>query len=199
MAAITAPQADAVSAARGEHSLITPLIADPKASEDLDAHIQALPQELQDAILDSTGIFEIPAVVSITKDYKPPVALQLSHKIRAQFAETYYTNAAFSSQPGSGDSSYLQYHLGWMTALSTEHLQAIRVLRFTMIAIPEILQYFCYQCLFQDLMRGGTKQKSNTVFKGCAFSENLWVVVDCTNKEGEVVKSIEGRYTSLGR
>lgn len=68
-----------------------------KRLESLDKKIQALPQELQDLILD----FKIAVnpndegVILVTEDYKPPVGLQLNRKIRASFAAKYYSGAIF--------------------------------------------------------------------------------------------------------
>lgn len=65
--------------------------------EKLSRRIQALPQELQDAILDFTISMDIPGndAIHITKKYKPPLGLQLVRKIRDRFAKQYYSGAIF--------------------------------------------------------------------------------------------------------
>lgn len=61
-------------------------------TEALSRRIQALPQELQDIILDF--VLSVPpnddGVVYISDAYKPPTGLQLNRKIRARFAKAYY-------------------------------------------------------------------------------------------------------------
>lgn len=107
-------------------------------SGELDARIQALPQELQDTILWFTDGFEIPAIVPITKvedrhshshgpgstlrrfsskfyskHHKPPVALQLNRSLRAKFAQEYYSSVTFECHTGClkdlGGSRHWQY------------------------------------------------------------------------------------------
>ena len=81
----------------------TPL-ADPVAtnsveleSETIKARIQALPQELQDTIFEL--VVALPSsddnIVHITATYKPPLALQINQKLRADSATTYYSQSTF--------------------------------------------------------------------------------------------------------
>lgn len=62
-----------------------------------DSRIRALPQELQDIILDYT-IFSQPSlnnIIPITRQYKPPLGLQVNRHTRARFAKAYYGGSIF--------------------------------------------------------------------------------------------------------
>jgi hypothetical protein len=81
-----------------------PPITDSHAGTNLDSRIQALPQELQDAILEHTDAFHILPTTCVTQQYKPPVALQLNRKLRAKFVAEYYSATIFEYQfPPTGD------------------------------------------------------------------------------------------------
>lgn len=64
--------------------------------ESLVNNIQSLCQELQDMIL--SFMCPVPATVHITKDFKPPIALQQNRKLRAKFAQDYYGTSVFKSE-----------------------------------------------------------------------------------------------------
>lgn len=68
-----------------------------QATRILSARIQALPQELQDEILEYALYFQAGGgkVVRIDKDYKPPLGLQISWQTRAKFANAYHSNTIF--------------------------------------------------------------------------------------------------------
>lgn len=115
-----------------------PTASKAEAADTLDSNIQALPQELQDAILDMSDIFGFPATVSICNDYKPPIALQLSHRTRAKFAPEYYRNTVFEYEFGGRDflTSRFPYPITkpvrtwhnallWLRSLRTEHQRMI--------------------------------------------------------------------------
>ncbi|KAK4614091.1 hypothetical protein CLAFUW4_09328 [Fulvia fulva] len=55
--------------------------------------VQALPQDLQDLIYEHTISHEPTRTITITKDYRPPLQLQLHHKLRQDFATRYYSGA----------------------------------------------------------------------------------------------------------
>lgn len=65
--------------------------------EKLNEKIQALPQELQDAMLGFTISVDLPdnEPIRITKKYQPPLGLQLDRKTRDRFANQYYSGAVF--------------------------------------------------------------------------------------------------------
>ncbi|KAK4613918.1 hypothetical protein CLAFUW4_09470 [Fulvia fulva] len=67
----------------------------------LEQRIQALPQELQDVILDFTVAVKSPNVITLTethgKKYKPPLCLQVNRKIRRESEQPYYLRAAVTS------------------------------------------------------------------------------------------------------
>lgn len=60
---------------------------------DLRRRIQALPQELQDSILEALLQYE--KVVYINRDFKTPLALRLCHKTRSQYAPAYFAESQF--------------------------------------------------------------------------------------------------------
>ncbi|KAI5361183.1 hypothetical protein Slin15195_G122960 [Septoria linicola] len=57
----------------------------------LEDQIQALPQELQDEIFAYFMALLPAGVITIDKHYKPPVQLQINHKLRAVAIEKYYS------------------------------------------------------------------------------------------------------------
>lgn len=63
----------------------------PPEPPTLDNRVQALPQELQDSILDLTiGIHDSFCTMAIDGKYKSPLGLQISRATRAKFANHYY-------------------------------------------------------------------------------------------------------------
>lgn len=158
-----------------------PAITESQASEALNARIQALPQELQDAIRERTDAFQIPAFITITdptilkpracgtylpiKSYKPPVALQLNRKLRAEFAKDYYSSITLIFQLKrlqESDFVYTEFQnlRTWITGLSESHRMALRTVRFgishffSVHQLPETILWM-RQCLkkLKDQMR----------------------------------------------
>lgn len=98
----------------------------------LDARIQALPQELQDTILSFTDAFHIPDTQNPRrKRYKPPVALQLNRKLRAKFAQEYYSSVIFE---GFG----LFDLIIWLRSLRDHHKVLVRNLQLTLSPCHEL-------------------------------------------------------------
>lgn len=128
------------------------------ATAELNGRIQALPQELQDAILWLTDGFQVPTIVQITERrphrgcpireemrfnpcYRPPTALQLNTEIRAKFARKYYSTVTFDCFTGN-DSGFLMdpkyalhFPFKWLQSLSTAHRGMIIHLQLTEIVI----------------------------------------------------------------
>ncbi|CZT23452.1 uncharacterized protein RCC_09166 [Ramularia collo-cygni] len=102
---------------------------------DLDARIQNLPQELQDMILGFTEAFETPATIAFTKDYKPPLGLQLNRTMRAEFAKRYYETVVFEMSIFSSSPTYLQQleaFKRWLSVLTSSHQKAQQTVRVTL-------------------------------------------------------------------
>lgn len=107
-------------------------IDNPQSEESLDRSIQALPQELQETIWAFTISFDVPAVVFIKDDFRPPIALQLNGQSRARFAKEYYSGTVFTCKlnlasycdawNGALESCFCR----WLRSLSREHLLMIR-------------------------------------------------------------------------
>lgn len=95
---------------------------------DLDDQIQALPQELQDIILDF--VVATPRVVDIDVRYRPPVGLHICKAIRAKTAKSFYgKQQAFAIGVDTDDYSRL---LGkWLGSLPAEHGVMIEEIRFS--------------------------------------------------------------------
>lgn len=79
----------------------------------LRARVQALPQELQDMIFEGVVSHEFGKII-VREDYKPPVALQLNHKLRSSFALEYYRTALVTHMPWARLEAFL-------TSLSPDH------------------------------------------------------------------------------
>jgi hypothetical protein len=94
----------------------------PDLQDSLDSHIQGLPQELQDTILEFTDAFHVPAYVHIDWSYKPPVALQLNQKWRARFAKTYYSDTTTFAGRLWGHHPRM-----WLSSLENEHSNMVDV------------------------------------------------------------------------
>ncbi|CZT21056.1 uncharacterized protein RCC_06917 [Ramularia collo-cygni] len=96
-------------------------------------NIQGLAQELQDMIF--AYLYEAPAFVTITRNYQPPVALQLSRKIREQFAEDYYSTKTFEfkfiseAESDQYESKFLLAR--WVMHLEVSHREKIKNVQLT--------------------------------------------------------------------
>lgn len=131
---------------------------DIDTSEDisLGTRIQALPQELQDLVISFTDVFHIPIKVTINQfdadrrkevaswrkrsysaRYQPPVALQLNRKLRAKFAQDYYSNVMFECLTESFNDTIgpcsrriaqtgLDHLAFWFASLEDKHKSMIR-------------------------------------------------------------------------
>lgn len=100
---------------------------------ELSRRIQALPQELQDIILDYTISFQ-PAednIVRITSDYKPPLGLQVSWHTRAMFAKAYYSEFIFQAEFSEYSHSYgaAFWPLDWLEKLVMSERDLIHTIR----------------------------------------------------------------------
>ena len=63
----------------------------PPEAPSIEDRIQALPQELQDVILDVTiGLYDPPRTVELDAHYKSPLGLQVNRATRASFVKHYY-------------------------------------------------------------------------------------------------------------
>jgi len=136
-------------------------------------HLQQLPQELQDHILDlilqEDGRFQerikhftrdhaIPqqnpsaAVLKITEDYRSPVALQINRSIRRTFADAIYRQRTVRLEWNELSP--------WLASLATEHVDMLRQVQLNMY--PELRQTraeakkYCDIC-FDMLLRDGVQ------------------------------------------
>lgn len=145
-----------------------------QASDALDLKIQSLPQELQDAVLESLQDVQLLASVLVDASYKPPVALQLNSKMRAEFAKKYYGSTVFEYRvvrygneaflEKSGDKCLLE---AWACSLTPEHqtiLGTVRILRASGMRIMDTVfgdfgklnrdNLGFYACLMRDILHG---------------------------------------------
>lgn len=118
--------------------------ATPPRGDDLDYKIQGLAQELQDMILNYHQDMQLPGTVLISESYKPPVALQLNQKLRAEFAAKYYVETIFESAAAynNDENSMLDYagvsksvpksfFHKWLFSLRKSHLSIVGTVKFT--------------------------------------------------------------------
>lgn len=119
---------------------------DSSSSGLLDGNIQALPQELQDLILEFLEEIQTPDRIILTTHYKPPSALQLNRKRRAEFAKKYYSTTVFeflTCEPLSGAEPYLsvlvpqtgQWHFSliWLRNVDVGHRTILRALCISLL------------------------------------------------------------------
>lgn len=196
------------------------------AAEELDNRIQALPQELQDMIIWSTEGFHIPVAVSINtylgeavyedkdhhyvaycefeNDYKPPLALRLNRKIRAQFANKYFSTILFDyiiedhmelrlKPTRKNPPAYYLSH--WLQSLSPEHKNMIRSLQVTEIeGIQSFYQTYPHHC--SQIVR---YLKRLLVVAGIKDFNRLALVLACIAEGKQPVEKydIEGQLISV--
>lgn len=89
----------------------------------LDDRIQALPQELQDGIVEAFLAVDSSATVKISPNYKPPMQLQVNRRLRSIFAKTYYSNSTFQFKDHVVTSR-------WLLSLEFEHRACIQNIRY---------------------------------------------------------------------
>ena len=129
---------------------------------DLDDQIQALPQELQDIILDF--VVTTSRVVQIDMFYKPPVGLHLSKFLREKTAKSFYgKQQAFAS--GADTDNYARLLGKWLDSLPAEHGLMIEEIRFSWLHWP------VYSCDERSKHRGGLPQALDAYF----MSMNLFL------------------------
>ncbi|KAK4613528.1 hypothetical protein CLAFUW4_09319 [Fulvia fulva] len=87
----------------------------------LEDRIQALPQELQDEILEQTIAIEPDTAIILSPSYRPPLGLHLNRKIRHKFASTYYSTTAFRAQ--ISHISQLPTLNNFLSSLPAHHMQ----------------------------------------------------------------------------
>lgn len=111
--------------------------------------IQRLPKELQDSIIDLTSILDVPTSVFVNDSYKPPVALQLNRRIRAKYAEKYYSTTVFEFEyPNKAFNGFGWHGFGWhepkpgldkwVASLKAEHTDVITSIRAFAPAVSTI-------------------------------------------------------------
>lgn len=102
----------------------------------VEERIKALPQELQDQILESTLIasLKLQEVVTLNKSYFPPWQLSINRVTRKTIAEAYYGVAIFQVVIDASANVYWQDGLGiaskWLASLSERERSSISQLRF---------------------------------------------------------------------
>ena len=122
---------------------------------DLDDQIQALPQELQDIILDF--VVTTSRVVQIDMFYKPPVGLHLSKFLREKTAKSFYgKQQAFAS--GADTDNYARLLGKWLDSLPAEHGLMIEEIRFSWPHWP------VYSCDERSKHRGGHARALDVYF-----------------------------------
>ncbi|CAK1358008.1 hypothetical protein CB0940_07334 [Cercospora beticola] len=94
-------------------------------SAELDHRIQALPQELQDEILDLTVAIK-PTTVVIDKSYKPPWQLAIDQALRRKVAQDYYSSTIFVVEDGRAKPPLLR---SWLTSLPADHTHLVSEIR----------------------------------------------------------------------
>lgn len=95
------------------------------SSPTLDDRIQALPRELQDAILEAWITIDSTTEITITESYKPPSQLHVSRSIRTSFATAYYAHTTFILHTYN-----FEMNIPWLSSLSSEHRDLIQHLRW---------------------------------------------------------------------
>lgn len=164
-----------------------------QTSAQLDSHIQALPQELQDATISLTDIFHVDTTASVHIDtsYKPPVALQLNRKLRTTYAARYYSTTTFVSNcrlPTSTGVLHKQQLENaireistWLSSLSEAHQ---RMMRHMCIKRPVFLNTHPGKLLSWDLWRKIWPQHHTGCF------EQFEITYDGVSEEGEIMQSM---------
>ncbi|EME41051.1 hypothetical protein DOTSEDRAFT_27634 [Dothistroma septosporum NZE10] len=115
----------------------------------LKKQIQALPQELQDLILDFC-VFSSTAdgITHIFDDTRPPLGLQINSSVRTRFAFFYYGNdGGFQFSESRNSTLPSAWRCGrWLESLPRQHAQMIQTLRVqhgTMIPTPHYKSINC--------------------------------------------------------
>ena len=89
---------------------------------DLTACLQALPQELQDLILEAAMWQGIEPVTTVDRSYYTPLGLQISSGIRRTFAREYYKNTIFTFNQLQSNNEYgSTFLLSWLCSLPPTH------------------------------------------------------------------------------
>ena len=95
----------------------------------VEEHIQSLPQELQDAILDFTIAVDTTTTININDDYRPPTKqLSINRKTSATLAQQYYSTNTFSYALISNIPAKIR-PTTWLSNVAPEHRDKIRMLR----------------------------------------------------------------------
>ena len=147
-------------------------------SDHLKARIQALPQELQDAIFEKLVAltFARNSIVHITGTYKPPLALQINKKLRSDLAIIYYSQSTFRialneivrtkeikqalvpHRDGITPPDLLCFY--WLEQLNVAHRDFISTIRFpvaipTRNQLPNYIRHYDRFCAWRGLPPGG--------------------------------------------
>ncbi|KAF2164758.1 hypothetical protein M409DRAFT_24663 [Zasmidium cellare ATCC 36951] len=97
------------------------------ADEELDRRIQALPQEVQDEILDHV-LFIKPGEVTInTTSYTPPWQLHFNRATREKIAEHYYATSVFKIS--DADYGCFSVTSRWLKSLTAKHQAKVADIR----------------------------------------------------------------------
>lgn len=97
---------------------------------ELQTRIQGLAQELRDMIFECIVLDDSPEDIKITKDYRPPVQMQLNKATRDTFAKKYYSRHTFiitwtSNEPFNLSESF---YIRWLKSLNIAHARLIKEL-----------------------------------------------------------------------
>lgn len=150
--------------------------------EKIVSRIQLLCQELQDMILSS--LCEPPARITMTEDYAPPFFLQLNRKLRATYAQQYYSNTSFEwmfeTYPKmhdflwDGKRNRMHYFTRWARNLRKEHRDMV-----SNVLISRAYHLPLDPSVYTDY---AVRSLEGSVFAGGL--ENADVIVGLINSEG---------------
>lgn len=105
-------------------------VAAADAAVELRDYIQGLAQELQDVIFEFVILDDLPEDIKITKDYRPPVQMQLNKATRDTFAKQYYSRHTFIITWTSNDPFNLNesFYIRWLKSLNIAYARLIKEL-----------------------------------------------------------------------